>query len=221
MVHILPSLYLGWGRGIAKGEGVIIYLFIYLCACLYSPYKNSLVISGTNFGFFEVVVTKNRNLNRRQRVSGVIAQMQDDIGNNQSYVVVNANTDSWHVLQNRIASINQKRMSYDTVGEVIEIYQAHIKVLSNMEDIEKMFGVMGYIQEGRYGSFNQLIDCVNDFIDHNAFMRLKYKKLEPVTLDGIMQIGKKGDVLTEPEEPTPMVLTSSKEEKIAIKEVFN
>ena len=169
------------------------------------------------------LMTKNSSRNRRVRHSSVIAQMQDDIGNSQSYVVVNASNtaDELRVLQNRSASIDQKRMSYDTVSEVIEIYQAHLKVLSNIKDIEKMFGVMGYIQEGIYGSFNQLVECTNDFIDHNAFMRLKYKKIPPLTLDGIMRIGRKGDVLTEPEAPVSMVIPSSKERKIAIKEVFN
>jgi hypothetical protein len=169
------------------------------------------------------LMTKNSSRNRRVRHSSVIAQMQDDIGNSQSYVVVNASNtaDELRVLQNRSASIDQKRMSYDTVSEVIEIYQAHLKVLSNIKDIEKMFGVMGYIQEGIYGSFNQLVECTNDFIDHNAFMRLKYKKLPPLTLDGIMRIGRKGDVLTEQEAPVSMVIPSSKERKIDIKEVFN
>tara|TARA_R110002167_G_scaffold236440_2_gene441640 strand:+ start:1471 stop:1980 length:510 start_codon:yes stop_codon:yes gene_type:complete len=166
---------------------------------------------------------KNSSRSRRVRIAGVIAQMQDDIGNNQSYVVVNASNtaDKIRVLGNRSASIDQKNLSHNTVMEVFEIYQAHLKILSNIEDIEKMFGVMAYIQEGIYGSFNQLVECTNDFIDHNAFMRLKYKKLSPLTLDGIMRIGRKGDVLTEPETPVSMVIPSSKEEKIAIKEVFN
>jgi len=179
-------------------------------------------VTGVEIGG-EILPRVVKSKTRRVRHAGIIAKMQDDVGNIQSYVVVNASNtaDEIRVLSNRSASIDQKRMSYDTVMEVIEIYQAHLKVLSNIKDIEKMFGVMGYIQEGIYGSFNQLVECTNDFIDHNAFMRLKYKKLSPLTLDGIMRIGRKGDVLTEPETPVSMVIPSSKEEKIAIKEVFN
>ena len=181
-----------------------------------------LIVTGVEIGG-EILPRVVKSKTRRVRHAGIIAKMQDDVGNIQSYVVVNASNtaDEIRVLSNRSASIDQKRMSYDTVMEVIEIYQAHLKVLSNIKDIEKMFGVMGYIQEGIYGSFNQLVECTNDFIDHNAFMRLKYKKLSPLTLDGIMRIGRKGDVLTEPETPVSMVIPSSKEEKIAIKEVFN
>ena len=181
-----------------------------------------LIVTGVEIGG-EISPRVVKSKTRRVRHAGIIAKMQDDVGNIQSYVVVNASNtaDEIRVLSNRSASIDQKRMSYDTVMEVFEIYEAHVKVLSNIEDIEKMFGVMGYIQEGIYGSFNQLVECTNDFIDHNAFMRLKYKKLSPLTLDGIMRIGRKGDVLTEPETPVSMVIPSSKEEKIAIKEVFN
>ena len=181
-----------------------------------------LIVTGVEIGG-EISPRVVKSKTRRVRHAGIIAKMQDDVGNIQSYVVVNASNtaDEIRVLSNRSASIDQKRMSYDTVMEVIEIYQAHLKVLSNIKDIEKMFGVMGYIQEGIYGSFNQLVECTNDFIDHNAFMRLKYKKLSPLTLDGIMRIGRKGDVLTEPETPVSMVIPSSKEERIAIKEVFN
>ena len=181
-----------------------------------------LIVTGVEIGG-EILPRVVKSKTRRVRHAGIIAKMQDDVGNIQSYVVVNASNtaDEIRVLSNRSASIDQKRMSYDTVMEVIEIYQAHLKVLSNIKDIEKMFGVMGYIQEGIYGSFNQLVECTNDFIDHNAFMRLKYKKLSPLTLDGIMRIGRKGDVLTEPETPVSMVIPSSKEERIATKEVFN
>ena len=181
-----------------------------------------LIVTGVEIGG-EISPRVVKSKTRRVRHAGIIAKMQDDVGNIQSYVVVNASNtaDEIRVLSNRSASIDQKRMSYDTVMEVFEIYEAHVKVLSNIEDIEKMFGVMGYIQEGIYGSFNQLVECTNDFIDHNAFMRLKYKKLSPLTLDGIMRIGRKGDVLTEPETPVSMVIPSSKEERIAIKEVFN
>ena len=150
-----------------------------------------------------------------------MADSIEQYGNNHAYTVVNAtNTEhEWQVLQNRIASIDKSRVEHH-LDEIYAIYQSCKTIDVNLEHINKMYGVMAYIQ-GRYSNLNELIDCTNEYTTHNAFIQLKYPELKHIDLDGVMIIGKTGSIVHTTEEPISKALPCSKEKTTAIKEVFN
>tara|TARA_R110000851_G_scaffold332990_1_gene510712 strand:+ start:1072 stop:1527 length:456 start_codon:yes stop_codon:yes gene_type:complete len=151
-----------------------------------------------------------------------MAGMIADYGMSHDYTVVKATNDvstELKMLKNRIASIDRNRINL-YLDEIYAIYEACIVIEKNLEHTRKMYGVMPFIQ-GRYGNLNELIDCTNEYTTHNAFIQLKYPKLDYIDLNGVMVIGKTGEIITDDDEVVTFDLISRKEKKTAIKEVFN
>ena len=126
-----------------------------------------------------------------------MAGMIADYGMSHDYTVVKATNDvstELKMLKNRIASIDRNRINL-YLDEIYAIYDACIVI--------------------------ELIDCTNEYTTHNAFIQLKYPKLDYIDLNGVMVIGKTGEIITDDDEVVTFDLISRKEKKTAIKEVFN
>ena len=129
---------------------------------------------------------KNRNLNRRVRITSVIANSIADYGMVHSYVVVNAGNPDVKARQllNRWNGINTENIdSY--LDEITEIHRLTCVISTNLEHTRDMEGVMPFLQ-GKYGKINGIIDCYNDYLEHNQFVQLKYKPLGQLDLSGVL-----------------------------------
>jgi hypothetical protein len=132
------------------------------------------------------VTKKNRNLNRRVRITSVIANSIADYGMVHSYVVVNAGNPDVKARQllNRWNGINTENID-GYLDEITEIHRLTCIISTNVDHTRDMEGVMPFLQ-GKYSKINGIIDCYNDYIKHNQFVQLKYKSLDQIDLSGVL-----------------------------------
>ena len=120
------------------------------------------------------------------RESSFMEKMFGDYGLSQQYVVVRANDPSVKAkeLLNRWNGINMDNID-GYLDEIIELHRLTCTINTNLEYTKDMEGVMPFLQ-GKYSKINGIIDCYNDYIDHNQFVQLKYKHLDQLDLSGVL-----------------------------------
>jgi hypothetical protein len=103
-----------------------------------------------------------------------------------SYTVVKANdpTIKARELLNRWEGINIGNID-GYLDEIIELHRLTCIINTNVEYTRDMNGVMPFLQ-GKYRKINSIIDCYNDYIEHNQFVQLKYKPLDSINLSGVL-----------------------------------
>lgn len=135
------------------------------------------------------VPTMARNAHKRtfRRISSVIADSIADFGMVHTARVVNNTPDvKARQLVNRWEGINTDNID-NYLDEVRELHRLTCNISTNLEHVNKMHGVMPFLS-GKYTKINSIIDCYNDYLEHNQFMQLKYNKLNHVDLSGVVLI---------------------------------
>jgi hypothetical protein len=109
-----------------------------------------------------------------------------DFGMVHSYTVIKANdpTIKARELLNRWEGINIGNID-GYLDEIIELHRLTCIINTNVEYTRDMNGVMPFLQ-GKYRKINSIIDCYNDYIEHNQFVQLKYKPLDSINLSGVL-----------------------------------
>lgn len=100
--------------------------------------------------------------------------------------VVSANDSNAKARQlvNRWEGINTDNID-NYLDEVSELHRLTCNITTNLEHVNKMHGVMPFLS-GKYSKINSIIDCYNDYVEHNQFVQLKYSKLDPIDLSGVV-----------------------------------
>ena len=123
-----------------------------------------------------------------RRISSRIADSIADFGMIHTVRVVNADDPNVKARQlvNRWEGINTDNID-NYLDEVSELHRLTCNITTNLEHVSKMYGVMPFLS-GKYTKINGIIDCYNDYIEHNQFVQLKYNKLNHVDLSGVVLI---------------------------------
>lgn len=129
-----------------------------------------------------------KNRPRFRRISTEIADKIADFGHIHTARVVSTNDSNARARQlvNRWEGINTDNID-NYLDEVRELHRLTCNISTNLEHVNKMHGVMPFLS-GKYTKINGIIDCYNDYLEHNQFMQLKYNKLNHVDLSGVVLI---------------------------------
>ena len=120
-----------------------------------------------------------------RRISTEMADKISDFGMVHTARVVNNTPDvQARQLVNRWEGINTDNID-NYLDEVSELHRLTCNITTNLEHVNKMHGVMPFLS-GKYTKINGIIDCYNDYIEHNQFVQLKYSKLDLIDLSGVL-----------------------------------
>ena len=109
-----------------------------------------------------------------------------DYGIVHSYTVVKTSDPNVKARQllNRWEGINTDNID-NYLDEISELHRLTCNITTNLEHVSKIHGVMPFLS-GKYSKINGIIDCYNDYIEHNQFVQLKYKHLDQMDLSGVL-----------------------------------
>ena len=129
------------------------------------------------------VVSRKKSTFRR--ISTEIADKISDFGMVHTARVVSNTPDvQARQLVNRWEGINTDNID-NYLDEISELHRLTCNITTNLEHVNKMHGVMPFLS-GKYSKINSIIDCYNDYVQHNQFVQLKYNKLDPIDLSGVV-----------------------------------
>ena len=129
---------------------------------------------------------KSRSIGKRHRISSsLVVDSIADFGMVHTVRVISNTPDAKaRQLVNRWEGINTDNID-NYLDEIRELHRLTCNITTNLEHVNKMHGVMPFLS-GKYSKINGIIDCYNDYIEHNQFVQLKYSKLDLIDLSGVL-----------------------------------
>jgi len=139
-------------------------------------------------------MTKNSSRNRqerRTRVSSILANIVNEHGNVHT-VEVNTSRGRdirqyMNVIDSHMVKVDRRRID-NHLDSVIQIASVAVIMKANLDDYHKQsFGMdsIAFLNK-KFKNINSVIDCYNDYIESNAFVQLKYSKIDKFDLSGVL-----------------------------------
>jgi len=139
-------------------------------------------------------MTKNSSRNRqerRTRVSSILANIVNEHGNVHT-VEVNTSRGRdirqyMNVIDSHMVKVDRRRID-NHLDSVIQIASVAVIMKANLDDYHNQsFGMdsIAFLNK-KFKNINSVIDCYNDYIESNAFVQLKYSKIDKSDLSGVL-----------------------------------
>ena len=139
-------------------------------------------------------MTKNSSRNRqerRTRVSSILANIVNEHGNVHT-VEVNTSRGRdirqyMNVIDSHMVKVDRRRID-NHLDSVIQIASVAVIMKANLDDYHNQsFGMdsIAFLNK-KFKNINSVIDCYNDYIESNAFVQLKYSKIDKFDLSGVL-----------------------------------
>ena len=140
------------------------------------------------------LMTKNSSRNRqerRTRVSSILANIVNEHGNVHT-VEVNTSRGRdirqyMNVIDSHMVKVDRRRID-NHLDSVIQIASVAVIMKANLDDYHNQsFGMdsIAFLNK-KFKNINSVIDCYNDYIESNAFVQLKYSKIDKFDLSGVL-----------------------------------
>ena len=140
------------------------------------------------------LMTKNSSRNRqerRTRVSSILANIVNEHGNVHT-VEVNTSRGRdirqyMNVIDSHMVKVDRRRID-NHLDSVIQIASVAVIMKANLDDYHnRSFGMdsIAFLNK-KFKNINSVIDCYNDYIESNAFVQLKYSKIDKFDLSGVL-----------------------------------